>query len=168
MTRLNLSPLNLPPLNLSPLTIGRSILISALLASVSMPIHAAGHVDNHAAGASASPKEAAVYFISPVDGEQLSSPVTVRFGLVNMGVAPAGTVRQNTGHHHLLIDMDTLPALNQPLPATEQIIHFGGGQTETTIELEPGKHSLQLLLGDHMHIPHNPPLLSDSITIEVK
>lgn len=148
-------------LNLSPLTGARTIFASTLLAAlVGMPIHAAER--------SPAPEGAAVYFISPVDGAQLSSPVTVRFGLTNMGIAPAGTARQNTGHHHLLIDMESLPALDQSLPATEQIIHFGGGQTEATIELAPGKHQLQLLLGDHLHIPHNPPILSEPITIEVK
>lgn|SRR5690554_1007503 len=152
-------------LNLSPLTSTRTALASTLLtALVCMPVHAAEHVTER----SPAPEGAAVYFISPADGEQLSSPVTVRFGLTNMEVAPAGTAKQNSGHHHLLIDLDTLPAMDQSLPATEQIIHFGGGQTEATIELAPGKHQLQLLLGDHLHIPHNPPLLSERITIEVK
>ena len=109
-----------------------------------------------------------MYFITPVDGQQVSSPVKIRFGLKGMGVAPAGVERQHTGHHHLLINMDSLPPLDQPLPATKQIVHFGGGQTETSIELPAGEHQLQLLLGDHFHIPHNPPVLSETITINVQ
>ncbi len=116
----------------------------------------------------AAPANAKLYFISPKDGERIKGPVTVRFGLSNMGVAPAGIDQTNTGHHHLLIDLATLPALDQPLPATDQIKHFGGGQTETTLTLSPGKHTLQLLLGDKLHIPHQPAVLSDQITITVE
>lgn len=108
-----------------------------------------------------------VYFLSPVDGAVVGPEFTVRFGLAGMGVAPAGVEREKTGHHHLLIDLDTLPSLDQPLPATEQIKHFGGGQTETRLSLPPGEHTLQLVLGDHFHIPHNPPLLSEKIRITV-
>lgn len=122
----------------------------------------------HAAGPSPAPQDAAVYFITPSDGQQVSSPVKIRFGLQGMGVAPAGVERQHTGHHHLLINMNTLPPMSQPLPATDQIVHFGGGQTETIIDLPPGEHRLQLLLGDHFHIPHNPPVLSETITIQVQ
>lgn len=111
---------------------------------------------------------AKLYFISPTDGERIKGPVTIRFGLSNMGVAPAGIDKEHTGHHHLLIDLATLPALDQPLPATDQIKHFGGGQTETTLTLSPGKHTLQLLLGDKLHIPHQPAVLSDPITIIVE
>jgi hypothetical protein len=114
------------------------------------------------------PEGAKVYFISPQDGETVTSPVTVRFGLSGMGVAPAGTDRPHTGHHHLLIDLDAPPALDRPLPADENHVHFGGGQTETTIELDPGAHTLQLLLGDMNHVPHDPPVLSEKIRIEVK
>jgi len=115
-----------------------------------------------------SPEGAQVYIISPVNGEMVSNPVTVRFGLKGMGVAPAGIEKQNTGHHHLLIDTESLPVLDKPLPADSQHKHFGGGQTETTIELSPGKHTLQLILGDKSHIPHNPPVISKKITITVK
>ena len=114
------------------------------------------------------PEGAKVYFISPVDGETVSSPVIVRFGLSGMGVAPAGMGNENTGHHHLLIDVDDLPPLDQPVPADDNHLHFGGGQTETSIELAPGKHTLQLLLGDMNHLPHEPALVSEKITIEVK
>ena len=112
--------------------------------------------------------EKALYFITPTDGATVSSPVTVRFGLKGMGVAPAGVNKPNTGHHHLLIDLDKLPPLDQPVPKDEHHRHFGGGQTETTIELAPGKHTLQLLLGDQNHVPHDPPLVSEKITITVK
>jgi hypothetical protein len=114
------------------------------------------------------PEGARVYFISPADGAQVSNPVTVRFGLSGMGVAPAGTDKPNTGHHHLLIDVDGTPPAGQPLPSDAQHKHFGGGQTETTVELTPGKHSLQLVLGDMSHVPHEPPVMSEKITIEVK
>jgi hypothetical protein len=116
---------------------------------------------------SAAPDGAAAYIISPADGETVSSPIKVKFGLHGMGVAPAGVQQANTGHHHLLIDVADLPPENLPLPATEQIVHFGGGQTETTIELSPGTHTLQIVLGDHLHIPHNPPVRSQRITITV-
>jgi len=110
---------------------------------------------------------ARAYIISPADGETVSSPLSVKFGLQGIGVAPAGIEMANTGHHHLLIDVDELPPSNLPLPATNQVVHFGGGQTETTIELSPGVHTLQLVLGDHLHIPHDPPVLSQRITVTV-
>ena len=115
-----------------------------------------------------SPEGAAVYIISPENGDTVTSPVTVRFGLRGMGVAPAGVEKSNTGHHHLLIDLKSPPALDKPLPADPNHVHFGGGQTETTVELPPGEHTLQLLLGDNQHIPHDPPVMSEKITITVK
>lgn len=115
-----------------------------------------------------SPAGANVYIISPQDGETVSSPVTVKFGLQGMGVAPAGVVKDNTGHHHLLIDLDGPPAMDTPLPADDHHKHFGGGQTETSIELAPGIHTLQLIMGDNSHIPHDPPVISEMITITVK
>lgn len=114
------------------------------------------------------PDGARVYIISPTDGEVVTSQVKVRFGLSGMGVAPAGTDKKHTGHHHLLIDVDQLPPLDRPLPSDAHHKHFGGGQTETDIELAPGKHTLQILLGDGNHIPHEPALVSEQITIEVK
>ena len=122
------------------------------------------------AGETPAPAGAEVYFISPQDGATVSSPVTVRFGLKGMGVAPAGDEKANTGHHHLLIDTETPSgaALNEPVPSDDHHKHFGGGQTETTVELAPGTHTLQLLLGDWSHIPHNPPVMSQKITITVK
>ncbi|WP_262691698.1 DUF4399 domain-containing protein [Kordiimonas aestuarii] len=110
--------------------------------------------------------EVEVYIISPMDGESVKNPVTVRFGLKGMGIAPAGTEKENTGHHHLIIDTD-LPPLDENIPMDEQHVHFGGGQTETSIELTPGKHTFQLLLGDMNHIPHDPAVVSQKITITV-
>ena len=127
----------------------------------------AADAQDNALPRSAAPDRAAAYIISPADGEIVASPVTVKFGLQGMGVAPAGVQQANTGHHHLLIDVATLPPDNLPLPATDQVVHFGAGQTETTIELAPGTHTLQLVLGDHLHIPHDPPVRSQRITITV-
>lgn len=114
------------------------------------------------------PAGAAVYFIAPANGEVVKSPVTVKFGLKGMGVAPAGVDNPKTGHHHLLIDVAKLPAMDSPLPADANHKHFGGGQTETSVELAPGTHTLQLLVGDMNHIPHDPPIISEKITITVK
>jgi hypothetical protein len=117
---------------------------------------------------SKAPDNASVYFVTPKDGETVSSPVTVRFGLKGMGVAPAGVTQPNTGHHHLLIDMATPPDFNAALPVTDNIKHFGGGQTETELTLPAGTHTLQLVLGDALHIPHEKPIVSQKITITVK
>lgn len=106
------------------------------------------------------------YIVTPADGATVPSTFKVVFGLSGMGVAPAGAEREKTGHHHLLVDMETLPSLDQPLG--KEVKHFGGGQTETTLTLPPGKHTLQLILGDHLHKPHNPPVVSERITIDVK
>ncbi len=114
------------------------------------------------------PKDAKVYIISPRDGATVKSPVRVRFGLVGMGVAPAGVDIPDTGHHHLIIDLDELPSLDLPLPATDNVMHFGKGQTEAKIELSPGKHTLQLVLGDKIHLPHSPAVISKKITITVE
>ena len=117
---------------------------------------------------STSPANAEVYIIAPADGDTIKGDVTVRFGLRGMGVAPAGINMVGTGHHHLLIDLDTLPSLDKPIPMDEQHKHFGAGQTETTIKLAPGKHTLQLMLGDQLHIPHQPAVVSKKITITVE
>jgi hypothetical protein len=116
----------------------------------------------------ASPAGASVYIISPADGAVVKSPVKVQFGLKGMGIAPAGVAFENTGHHHLLVDTDPPADLSQPLPTSEHVVHFGKGQTETELKLAPGKHTLQLLLGDQLHVPHDPPVMSKKITIEVK
>lgn len=114
----------------------------------------------------AAANEPELYFITPTDGETVSGPVRVVFGLRGMGIAPAGVQAPNTGHHHLVIDAPT-PPTGKPIPADANHLHFGGGQTETVIELEPGTHTLQLVLGDHLHIPHDPPVVSKKITITV-
>jgi hypothetical protein len=111
---------------------------------------------------------AEVYIISPQDGATVPQTFTVRFGLKGMGIAPAGVAHENTGHHHLLIDVKALPVAGQPIPKDAQHVHFGGGQTETTLTLTPGTHTLQLELGDLNHIPFDPPLVSKSITVHVK
>ncbi len=113
------------------------------------------------------PDDAMVYLITPKDGEGVSSPFVVRFGLREMGVAPAGVPKTGTGHHHLIIDAD-LPPADLPVPSTDHYRHFGKGQTEVRLELPPGKHTLQLLLADHLHVPHDPPVVSKKITIVVK
>jgi hypothetical protein len=115
-----------------------------------------------------SPAGAEVYFVGLKDGAKVTSPLTLHFGLKGMGVAPAGIKFDNTGHHHLLVDTDLPADLGQPLPAIDnKILHFGKGQTETTLTLTPGKHTLQLVLGDATHTPHSPPVVSKKITIDV-
>lgn len=120
-----------------------------------------------AADRTPAPEGASVYIVSPADGATVSSPVTVVFGLKGMGVAPAGTESEKTGHHHLIIDAP-LPPADEPIPADDNHVHFGGGQTEYTIELLPGTHTLQLLLGDLNHVPHDPVVASEPITITVE
>jgi hypothetical protein len=113
------------------------------------------------------PKDARVYFVGLQDGAEVSSPITMLFGVAGMGVAPAGIDNPNTGHHHLLIDAK-LPNLDLPIPSDFNHLHFGAGQTEATVSLQPGKHTLQLLFADTDHLPHNPPVMSAPITITVK
>jgi hypothetical protein len=114
-----------------------------------------------------SPAGAEVYIIKPANGARVKSPVTVVFGLKGMGIAPAGVKFDNTGHHHLLIDAEQPADLTQPLPATDSIRHFGKGQTEATLDLPPGKHTLQLLFADFTHTPFTPNVVSSRITITV-
>jgi len=115
-----------------------------------------------------SPPGAEVYIISPKDGAKIKGPVTVVFGLKGMGIAPAGIKFDNTGHHHLLIDTDPPADLSLPMPANEKNVHFGKGQTETTVTLPPGKHTLLLVLADSLHTPHEPAVISKKITITVE
>jgi hypothetical protein len=115
-----------------------------------------------------SPASAEVYIVSPKDGARIKGPVTVVFGLKGMGVAPAGIKFDNTGHHHLLVDSDLPADLSQPLPANEKTVHFGKGQTETTLTLAPGKHTLQLVFADMLHVPHEPAVVSKKITVVVE
>jgi hypothetical protein len=114
------------------------------------------------------PSGAEVYIISPGDGAIVKNPITVQFGLKGMVIAPAGKKIEHAGHHHLLVDTDAPADASAPLPATDKILHFGNGQTETTLTLSPGKHTLQLLLGDQNHTPHSSPVISKKITITVK
>jgi Domain of unknown function (DUF4399) len=117
---------------------------------------------------SAAPAGAAAYIVSPKDGDTVTSPVKVVFGLSGMGIAPAGVPFENAGHHHLLIDADLPENLAIPVPADANHLHFGKGQTETSATLTPGTHTLQLVLGDHLHIPFDPVVTSPKITITVK
>ena len=135
------------------------VALGALLSGCSRPA---------SADAAALPEKDGVYFITPRDGDVVTSPVVVRCGLKGRGVAPAGVAQANTGHHHILVDEVNLPAMNTAFPTDEHHIHFGGGQTEATLKLAPGKHTLQLVLGDHLHVPLGEPWISQRITITVK
>ncbi len=131
--------------------------------------HDHGHHNHGSMQAARAAAEAKVFFIQPADGELLNAgEIKVVFGIEGMQVAPAGTDTPNSGHHHLLIDVEEMPDMTMPLPASENIRHFGKGQTETTLQLAPGTHRLQLLLGNYAHIPHNPPVLSQVIEVRVK
>jgi hypothetical protein len=112
------------------------------------------------------PQDARVYILWPSDGQVIKGAFWVRMGLSGAGIAPAGVQKANTGHHHLIVDAD-LPPMDQPIPNDHNHLHFGLGQTEARLDLPPGRHTLQLLLGDENHIPHNPPLYSKRITITV-
>jgi hypothetical protein len=147
----------------------RTVLLAALILAVPLTAVPLARAQTPAVAVepTASPAGAEAYIISPRNGAKVHGPVLVQFGLKGMGIAPAGFKMENTGHHHLLIDTDAPSDLGAPLPATDKIVHFGKGQTETTLHLAPGKHTLQLLLGDQNHIPHNPPVMSKKITITV-
>jgi hypothetical protein len=152
-----------------------TIVLAALLVAV-LPFGAAGAGAAAALGPAPAPEPAPaadpaapqVYFIWPHDGTVISGgKFWVRMGLRNMGVAPKGTAVPHTGHHHLLIDTE-LPSMTEPIPSDRNHLHFGAGETEARIELPPGTHTLQLLLGDMNHVPHNPPVLSKKITVTVR
>ena len=150
----------------------RSLLSLALVAALSPHATSADQAAGKAA-ALGPPRQpsapgAAVYLISPRDGEVTGQTFTAVFGLRGMGVAPAGTTLPNTGHHHLLIDYPGTPALGRTLPASAQLRHFGGGQTQAVLNLPPGQHRLRLLFADGLHVPHNPPLLSEPVVITVR
>ena len=112
--------------------------------------------------------DAEVFIISPLNKAIVSSPVEIIFGITNMTVAPAGIKKELSGHHHLVIDTDVLPNLSRPIPSNEKHLHFGKGQTRTFIDLKSGTHTLQLIFGDYVHIPHDKPLISKKITITVE
>lgn len=115
----------------------------------------------------ASPTDARVFFITPADGDTVSSPVNIEFGIDAMSIVAAGDNQPRSGHHHLLVNAD-LPELGLPIPADANHIHFGDASTSTELELAPGEYSLRLLLGDYLHIPHDPPVVSDPITVTVE
>jgi Domain of unknown function (DUF4399) len=119
-----------------------------------------------APGRTPSPPDGAVYFVYPTNGAVIFPNSTIRFGLRNMGVAPAGVNKDNTGHHHLIVDAET-PSLDKEIPSDLNHLHFGAGQTEKKITLKPGKHRLQLILGDYRHVPHDPPVISERIEVTV-
>lgn len=143
----------------------KRILLALALAAVTGAAFAA---DTPALPVTKSPAGAEAYIISPKDGATVGQEVTVSFGLKGMGVAPAGVKKEGTGHHHLLIDVTDLPAAGQPIPKDDTHVHFGNGQTETTIKLKPGTHTLQLELADENHIPFDPAVVSKKITVHVK
>jgi hypothetical protein len=137
----------------------RLLLLAVALASVPGLAHAQGK---------APAKDALLYFVWPQNGSVVKGGFWCRFGLRNMGVTHAGEDFANSGHHHLLIDVNELLDVNEPIPQDKNHLHFGAGQTEARMELPPGKHTLQLVLGDAKHYPFNPPLVSEKITITVK
>lgn len=145
----------------------RSILGAIAMTILAMPVFAGGET--------ASNPDARVYFVNLADGDIVASPLTVVFGLSGMGVAPAGTEKDNTGHHHLLINRaalgqgeDGADELSYGIASDENHRHFGGGQTEVTLELAPGTHTLQLVMGDLGHVPHSTPIVSEVITVTVE
>ncbi len=137
-----------------------SLLVTMIIALVSLPVIGDSDKDltEH--------QKPKAFIISPKDGDKVAKTFTVKFGLTGMKVSPAGIEKENSGHHHLLVDAKSMPDMSKPLGS--EVTHFGGGQTETTITLEPGKHTLQLILGDHLHRPHNPPVVSDVVTVIVE
>ena len=139
--------------------IAQLIVLSAALACLSCTAHAQGKP---------APKDALLYFVWPQDRAMIKGGFWCRFGLRNMGVTHAGDDFQNSGHHHLLVDVNEPLDPNEAIPQDKTHLHFGAGQTEARIELLPGKHTLQLVLGDAKHYPFNPPVISKKITITVK
>ena len=151
----------------SPLLMfGAALLTSAAIAQQPAPATAAASMATSAPAPAA--MHAEVYLIAPKDGAHVHAPVTVRFGLKGMGIAPAGVKFDNTGHHHLLVDTALSDVkMDAPLPASDKILHFGKGQTETELKLAPGKHTLQLVFADYLHVPLSPAVTSKQITITV-
>ena len=150
----------------SPPVISDRIHVKVVDQAAAPPAQAATPAPAPAPGRRPSPRDAKVYFIYPKDGDYISPNPTIRFGLLNMGIAPAGFDKPNTGHHHLLIDAD-LPPLDQPIPNDFNHLHFGAGQTEAKITLPLGEHKLRLLFADYQHVPHDPPVYSEVITVHV-
>ena len=140
-----------------------AMLVACVISLAAAPCLAQGEPTARAAA----PTNASVSFIEPRNGQVVGPHVRVVFGTHNFGVAPAGVDFPNTGHHHLLVDAG-LPPLDQPIPFDRAHKHFGAGETETVVDLPPGRHTLQLLMGDMNHVPHNPPVMSKPITITVR
>ena len=138
------------------------------LALVAFALTACGPATPPAAKGTPSPKGAKVFFIEPKNGAEVTSPVTVKFGIEGMDVVAAGTDKPNSGHHHVLIDTKLAETFEGPIPMDDNHKHFGKGQTEATLELKPGKHTLQMVLGDANHAPHSPPVVSEVIMVTVK
>jgi len=167
----------MPSIDIRPFLVLAAFVLSACgQSSDDAPVEKAadaGHVHAEPAASAASiertpsPEGARVYFITPTDGDTVTSPVAIEFGIEGMTVVRAGVEEAASGHHHLIIDAD-LPPLDAPIPASDHYIHFGDASTSTTIELEPGEHTLQLILGDYRHVPHDPPVTSDVITVTVE
>jgi Domain of unknown function (DUF4399) len=137
----------------------RAIILTAALAALPGALHAQG---------TPAPPSAEVYFVAPEDNETAYGSITVRFGLSHMGVTHAGDSFPNSGHHHLLIDVDELPSADEPIPLDKQHRHFGAGETEAQVDLPPGKHTLQLVLGDANHYMFKPPVVSKKITVWIR
>ena len=142
----------------------RTLLLAGVVAGASSVVTAAALAQER----TPSTEGARVFIIAPADGATVASPVTVYFGLEGMGIAPAGVEWDDTGHHHLLLNKDEVTSYDEPIPFDDNHRHFGGGQTQVTLELEPGEHTLQLLLADWQHLPHDPPIMSEQITIIVE
>ena len=143
-----------------------SLCLVIILVAMAMEARFEAGAQQPAPARSPSAAKARIYFVDLKDGTTIPSKVKIRFGIENMEIAPAGIIKPNTGHHHLLIDTG-LPPADQPIPSDFNHIHFGNGQTEAEITLPAGEHTLQLLLGDHAHIPHNPPVVSEQIRVRV-
>ncbi len=143
----------------------RPLMLAALFG---VPTMALAHDHGHERTPSA--EDVTVYFVTPADGETVSNPVTFRFGLEGMGIAPADVEWPNTGHHHMFINLDPGEThdMDEMIPATPDILHFGGGQTQVTLDLPAGTHTFWLLLGDHNHLPHDPPVISAPITLTIE
>jgi hypothetical protein len=142
-------------------------LVAFMVASSFLVAGTSSAADQQGPQRSPSSDGAAVSFSNVSNGDVVPPVFIVKFSITGMGIAPAGTDIENTGHHHLLIDVQELPDLSRPLPATDNIRHFGKGQGETELQLPEGEHSLQLVLADYAHVPHEPPVVSDVIVITV-
>ncbi|WP_407519742.1 DUF4399 domain-containing protein [Methylobacterium oryzisoli] len=158
------------PIRTTPLRLASALLLCCPALSLHAPpvlAQTAQPPDAARGGPSPAPSGASVYFVDLKDGAVIPSKATIHFGLRGMGVAPAGVQRDNAGHHHLLVDTP-LPPLSEPIPNDFNHLHFGAGQTEAELSLPPGEHTLQLLLADHKHIPHSPPIASERIRVTVR